>query len=912
MAAETLDELILKVSTKDVDKAAQGFRNVAASVTALSTATARAIKVVSGFNTAVRDMGNSAKVAQVITRVVNNMDKLTTGQMKAATSSRNLRTELDKEANSWRNLSAAEQKAVNQLAFRAKEKRYSDVPESDKPVFTTSQGAVTSTMGSQEKELQRIKTLQQQIKSFSLLPPDAQAAAQRIAELGRQYTYLDSTGKQVTVTQRQINSELSRVQGEAKRAAEAAKRLAAEQSRAAQASKHQKKSLLDSIGAFGKFTAIAWSVIAAFRVLGKVFTATVGKQMSYFETLNFATVTFGNAYDEAFKFSQVMSSGLGFDPAEMLKTQSSVNELATSMGIGAKNSYTMSQGLTQLAYDLASFRDVPIEQVFQNIQSGIAGEARALRRYGVDITVAALQETALSMGITERVKNMTQAEKAQLRYITIMKHTVNAQGDMARTLYQPANMLRVLKDQVGQVGRALGALLVPAIQATLPYLILLANTALKALQALAKLFNINLPKFEGAGYDMAGGFEDVEEAADGIGGAMGGAAKAAKKMRDYALGIDELNILAPEQADTGGGGGGGGGGVGGSTSDYDLGSIYDALLGTNPLEELLSRTRESLSGLAELFKPFSDAIKDVFPIVMEYARELGSIFGWLFKEVAGPIIEWFIEKILPRLVKIWGAVVSVLTPVIQILGDALVYIWHYILEPIFIGLQPVIEKFLDNFATGIEFLGGALTNLRPIFQKVFRALGDSITPVIDLVVSLLGWWSVFADKVPSIWQRVIGHIQGYINTFINFINGILRGFNKLLDVLRKLPGFEGLKTVELLQNIILNNATNAGTNRTSRVAEYASGGYPSAGSLFIAGEAGAELIGTHNNKTTVMPLENTSFVAAVGAAVYDAVVSATQQNDGTVVINLDGRKVGEGVTKASMRAGLNNPQIRIN
>ena len=104
----------------------------------------------------------------------------------------------------------------------------------------------------------------------------------------------------------------------------------------------------------------------------------------------------------------------------------------------------------------------------QKLQSGISGELEPLRRLGYDLSQARLEQTALNLGIKESVANMTQAEKAELRYYAIMTQVTTAQGDMARTLEAPANQLRILQAQLTQAARAIGNIFIPALNAILP------------------------------------------------------------------------------------------------------------------------------------------------------------------------------------------------------------------------------------------------------------------------------------------------------------------------------------------------------------------------------------------------------------------------------------------------------------
>ena len=175
---------------------------------------------------------------------------------------------------------------------------------------------------------------------------------------------------------------------------------------------------------------------------------------------------------------------------------------------------------------------------------------------------------------------MTQAEKAQLRYVAIMEQSTNAMGDLARTVQTPANAMRILNQQITQLSRALGNLLIPLLQQIIPWVQAFVEVITEAIQALAVLFGFELPTIDYSGLDgVSVGASEAEDA-------IGGATDAAKKMKRELLGIDELTILEPNAAS----GAGGAGGVGGVGSDLGLDlPEYDFLNGltdqTNELKE---------------------------------------------------------------------------------------------------------------------------------------------------------------------------------------------------------------------------------------------------------------------------------------------------------------------------------------
>lgn len=320
----------------------------------------------------------------------------------------------------------------------------------------------------------------------------------------------------------------------------------------------------------GKFTsglkALNVAAVAiTFRKIGHFIAQAVTESNKYQEDLNLFTVALGQYAAEAQNYAEKVSDVMGIDPAQWLRNQGVFNTLLTGFGDTAERAQLMSQNLTQLGYDISSFFNISIEDAMQKLQSGISGELEPLRRLGYDLSQARLEQTALNLGIKESVANMTQAEKAELRYYAIMTQVTTAQGDMARTLEAPANQLRILQAQLTQAARAIGNIFIPALNAILPYAIAVVQVIREIANALA-----NLAGFKLTDVDYSG----VNNAAVGAGSLadnLDDAAGAAKKLKQYTAGFDELNVFAPN---TGSGSGAGAGGAGGF--DFDL-PTYDFL-----------------------------------------------------------------------------------------------------------------------------------------------------------------------------------------------------------------------------------------------------------------------------------------------------------------------------------------------
>lgn len=356
----------------------------------------------------------------------------------------------------------------------------------------------------------------------------------------------------------------------------------------------------------GKFTsglkALNVAAVAiTFRKIGHFIAQDVTESNKYQEDLNLFTVALGQYAAEAQNYAEKVSDVMGIDPAQWLRNQGVFNTLLTGFGDTAERAQLMSQNLTQLGYDISSFFNVSIEDAMQKLQSGISGELEPLRRLGYDLSQARLEQTALNLGIKESVANMTQAEKAELRYYAIMTQVTTAQGDMARTLEAPANQLRILQAQLTQAARAIGNIFIPALNAILPYAIAVVQVIREIANALANLAGFKLTEVDYSGVNSAA--VGAGSLADNLDDAAG----AAKKLKQYTAGFDELNVFAPN---TGSGSGAGAGGAGGF--DFDL-----------PTYDFLGDAVQTRIG--EIKKMIEDTLAEITTIVSGFMLAVGAI-----------------------------------------------------------------------------------------------------------------------------------------------------------------------------------------------------------------------------------------------------------------------------------------------
>lgn len=319
----------------------------------------------------------------------------------------------------------------------------------------------------------------------------------------------------------------------------------------------------------------------------------VAKFNDFYEATDLFHNAMGNLSGDADTLISKMQGLLGVDPTKAMTYMATIQSLGTSFGLTSDKAYILSKNLTQLAYDEGSYWNKDVAETFTAMSSAISGEIEPIRRLGVDLSQARLQQELLALGFNKQVSSLSQADKAVLRYIAIMKQTANVQGNLAQTIQSPANQIKILKAQLDMLAKSVGSLLYPALKSILPPLIAAVQLIREFVEWVAKLMGVKVV------------FTDFTKSADSVGGigdAMDDTAdstkKAAKALKDYTMGFDELNIIDPTQGSSGSGSGAAAGNI---LGDVDL-SGYDMFKQYN--EEF-----------AKQIDAIKQKIKDMLPII---------------------------------------------------------------------------------------------------------------------------------------------------------------------------------------------------------------------------------------------------------------------------------------------------------
>ena len=510
------------------------------------------------------------------------------------------------------------------------------------------------------------------------------------------------------------------------------------------ANERQKKSYMSLSGQMNSFMR-NMAKLVSLKAIATYLGNAAEKFNSYYEAANLFGVSMKGLTGEASTFINKMETLLGIDPTEAMNNMATIQGLTTSFGMASDKAYVLSKNLTQLGYDLASLKNIPVAESFTKIQAAISGELEPIRRLGVDLSQARLQQELLNLGYSQSVSTLSQADKAVLRYIAIMKQTTDAQGDFARTLSSPANMIRILQAQLNSLARAVGSLLYPALKSILPPLIAAVELVKELVTGIASLMGVKVefPDFSSASDDVSG----VTDALDNTTKATG---KAAKAFKNYIMGFDELNVIQ-KNADSSGGSGSGSGAAENLLGDVDL-SGYDMFKNyvgssVDEIKAKLEKLLPLISGIAAGFATW--AISNAVLTALEKIKGEGSLIETVLKLWENPIMAAAVAVgiIVARFVSLYQSSehfrkgLERVRALIYLAAEGFKQGWNISLTDGKLG------ESLEYLKESLSNLGQSILNLLPeSWQEGITSAFDTISKVVknldldvwDLVTTLAG------------------------------------------------------------------------------------------------------------------------------------------------------------------------------
>ena len=181
------------------------------------------------------------------------------------------------------------------------------------------------------------------------------------------------------------------------------------------------------------------------------------------ESINKTGVAFAGSQRQILSWSENSARALGQSRQQALEAASSFGLLFRTIGLGSGESAKMSQGLVQLAADLASINNIPVDDALTKLRAGLVGEVEPLRTVGVLLNAQVVAQKAVDLGLASTTSAVSEQAKVLARYQLILEQTTLQQGDFARTSGELANQQRIAAAQWTDFRTALGQPLQPAV-----------------------------------------------------------------------------------------------------------------------------------------------------------------------------------------------------------------------------------------------------------------------------------------------------------------------------------------------------------------------------------------------------------------------------------------------------------------
>ena len=410
--------------------------------------------------------------------------------------------------------------------------------------------------------------------------------------------------------------------------------------------------------------------------------------------------SFGEYAQDAYSWIQRLNKEMYINTQQFMQYSSVFASMLKGYGVNQRDAATMATGYMELAYDIwAGFNDIysSLEDSATAIRSVIAGEVEPIRKAGFTIVDSQLAITAANHGVAYSTQGATEEMKSYLRYLTLIDQA-RAQGligTYAREMNTAEGLMRTLKQQLISLAQAFGSVFLPILAAVLPYIQAFVQLITMAIQAVAALFGIDFKpvSFGGGG----GGLGAAAETAEELGDNLGGAGKEAKKLKDYLLGIDELNVLKPEEDN--GGGGSGVGGIGGGGGGFDVSSLWDETI----FDEINSKVAE----IVEKVKEWCGLNKEINSWADFFDTRIGKILETVGAIAAG-FAAWKISESLIKLIdKLKG---------FKLEGGGIGLLGLVMLVADLKELTKYFEDILDN--------GANFQNVTGLLSEFIGAIGD--------------------------------------------------------------------------------------------------------------------------------------------------------------------------------------------
>lgn len=579
------------------------------------------------------------------------------------------------------------------------------------------------------------------------------------------------------------------------------------------------KSIGDKLSGIG--TALTVGVTTPLAVAGK---SMVDAASDFDENMNKISVAFGDSADDVKAWADTATQSFGLSMNQALEATSLFGDMATSMGISQSEAASMSTSLAGLAGDMASFKNIGIDEAMTALNGVFTGETESLKQLGIVMTEVNLQEFADGLGLV--YKDMTQAEKVQLRYNYVMAMSKNAIGDYARTSDGTANSMRTFQASVENLAITLGHNLLPIVTPIIQKATEMVNAFAAADPELQQLVLkiAGIAAAAGPALLVIGKMVSVFGSVSGAIGLLSGKIAALGGMKAALsgvftaitgpVGIAVAAIIALVAAfaylmttnegfrnsvmQTV------------STIGQSLVPVIQALMPViqniaTVLATTIASVLQALAPvLAQIVTMIGQIVATVAPLIAQLISQLAPILTTIIQTV-GNIVSAVLPPVITIINAIMGVIEALLPPIMSVLSTVIDVVSQIItaITPIISFVAGVISDIMGIISPIISFIAGVISSIISVISpivstvaSVFSAIFSTVSSIMNKVGSVIktvfngikSAWNGLTSFVSGVFSGIGSAVNSLVSTVKGFVNGVISGINAAIGLINMIPG----------------------------------------------------------------------------------------------------------------------------
>lgn len=577
------------------------------------------------------------------------------------------------------------------------------------------------------------------------------------------------------------------------------------------------KSIGDKISGIG--TGLTAGVTVPLALAGKT---AIDAASDFDENLNKVEVAFGDCSAAVKNWADDATESFGLSKNQALEATALFGDMATSMGLSQAEAAHMSMLLAGLAGDLASFKNIGIDQAMTALNGVFTGETESLKQLGIVMTETNLQEFADGLGLV--YDEMSQAEKVQLRYNYVMEMSANAQGDYARTSDGTANSMRTFQASVENLGIALGQhllpLVTPLIQKATEMVNAFANADPEIQQLVLKIAGIAAvagPVLLVLG-KLVSGVGSVVGAIGTLGGAISkiGGLSGVFTALSGPVGIAVAAVIALAAAFS----------YLMATNDSFRESIMNTVnmvneavqpviqalipviqtVATTIITTIMTVLQAIAPVLSQIVMMVGQLIAQIAPLITQLIEQLAPILTTIISAVSN-IVSAVLPPVITVVQAIMGAISELLPPIMDVLTTVIDVVSQILtaVSPIIAFIAGIISDIMAIISPIISFIAGIISSIisvispivstvAGVFSEIFSTVSGIMEKVGSVIKTVFGGisdaWNGLTSFVSGVFSGIGDAVSSLVNMVKGFVNGVISGINSAIGLINKLPGVE--------------------------------------------------------------------------------------------------------------------------